>query len=135
MAKIEMENGEERELRLTVGTLQRFERRSGVKLFKALAREMEGIDFARPKDVKDSDAMKLFTGVFPGISEVSAFLYECCVPKAEQKTLSYDDFCDDLPATALGSAFSGIMEEVTNFMPEAPDAGGAEGKPGDPLGS
>lgn len=130
-----MAGGRERDLRLTVGTLRRFERRSGIKLFQALAREMTGVDFTDPKKVKDSDAMKLFTGVFPGIDEVSALLYECCVPTEEQKDLSFDDFCDDIPATALGDAFSAVMEEVTNFMPEPSPDGSQKEKSDDPLGS
>lgn len=134
MSSIKLGGGKERELHLTVGTLRRFERRSGVKLFQTLAREMGTVDFTDPKKVKDSDAMKLFTGIFPGIEEVSGFLYECCVSVEEQKTLTFEAFCDDLPATALGGAFSAIMEEVSSFMPEATDDA-TEENTSDPLGS
>ncbi|KKL72176.1 hypothetical protein LCGC14_2087530 [marine sediment metagenome] len=127
--------GKERELKLTVGTLRRFEKRSGVKLFSALSGELGKVLSAPGKQMSEADGIKLFAGVFPGVTEVAALLYECCVTLKEQRSLTFDDFCDDIDVSMMGTVVRTVLEEIGEFMPEAPEAqDSASGDASVPLG-
>lgn len=121
-------NGVEWNLRLTVGNLRRFERRTKVKVFRALTQAWRESGEGEMTPQKTFD---IFSRIFPGVEEVAALLYECAVPTDKHyHKPEFDEFCDTLGPRTLVDAFGSIMEAFEEFNPES-----EEGTTKGPLGS
>lgn len=129
MSELRTADGGVVKIKMTLGSLKRFEARAKLKFFDLFFNLMTN----RPKDEAPKDlAIRVFKSIFAGIEEAAAFLYECAVFE-DGKRPGFDEFCDSLPASTLGLCTVIIMDEVRRFLPEADEAGADGGSAGAPL--
>ena len=128
MAEIKLTDGSVLQIRLTLGSLRRFEQRAGLKFFTLLHR----LTKEAPKDETPMDlGIRVFSTIFQSLDDAAAFIYECAVFPANKP--KYEDFCETLSAKALPAIFSAIVEEIADFLPETEPGEGEGAQKSGPL--
>ncbi len=127
MAQFKGADGEEYALRLSLGALRRFERKTGKKLLK--------ICFGSVRAMSDKSESELTDGVLDGLGQLfesvddaARLVYECSVARNDQAEMDFETFCDDvLNGAALVSAAKAVFAAVTEHLNATVDAAGLVG--------
>ena len=134
MAKVDLGNGQKLEIKLTLGAMRGYERRTGIKLFEVLHRALSS---KSGDEAPEKLALRLFASVVPGVEEIGALLYESMVVTAGVPKASFDAFCSGLSIGVLKSTFEAVIEELQEYLPTASQTEKAEANAGGadrPLG-
>lgn len=99
---------------VTVAAFRRFERRSGVKLFEALA------DVCREAG-EGVDGMTLAKAVFTDSESLAAFIYECGLSQKQRGETTFDDWIEGITIGELFTHYDKAITALFTFSPTHPE--------------
>lgn len=95
---------------VNVAAFKRFEQRSGVKLFAALAKAMKEAGEA-------VDGMQLATSVFSDSEAMAAFIYECGLDHTQRSLITFEDFLERITIAQLFEQIDPVIRSLFTSSP------------------
>ena len=133
MAQFKGADGADYDVRLSLGSLRRFEKRAGKKLLKVCFGSVRTL--ADKSEDEIGDAILDGVGeVFESLDDAARLIYECAVPRDRQAEMDFERFCDDvLSGTAIKAAVQAVFAAVVEQMGAGADAQALAGGGADPT--
>lgn len=132
MAQFKGADGDDYDVRLSLGSLRRFEKRAGKKLLKVCFGSVRAL--ADKSEDEISDAILDGVGeVFESLDDAARLIYECAVPRDKQAEMDFERFCDEvLSGVAIKGAVQAVFSAIAEQMGASADALALAGGAADP---